>query len=152
MVVVNESHKLISVAVGSNVPGLLGFLEVETYYRTVVFACNGIAFTVAVHKVASVLAVNHAAALGHGIASAPEFNGIEHENIGERGNLIYGKAKNTSSFTNLFPTCWFQLRSLLVSEKLPMQEVETNERERVAATATVRYFFFIVLCQWVSEY
>ena len=91
MVVVNESHKLISVAVGSNVPGLLGFLEVETYYRTVVFACNGIAFTVAVHKVASVLAVNHAAALGHGIASAPEFNGIEHENIGERGNLIYGK-------------------------------------------------------------
>jgi len=91
MSVVYELEENVAFAVGFERPCLFFGIEVEAYARTIVAADYIVALAVAAYKVLAILTFDYTFAFGHRVRTAPEFDAVEHKDIGESAYLVYGK-------------------------------------------------------------
>ncbi len=96
MGVIDEGHELHRLRpIGRRAPGVFLGIEIETHHRAVILGGDGVAFAVTVNEVTAVNAIDYRTSLGNRIASAPELDGVEHQQVGKTCHLIHGKNPET---------------------------------------------------------
>ena len=66
-------------------------IEVEAHLGAVVFADYVIALAVAFYEVLAVLTFDNLGAFGYGVIAAPELDTVEHQDIGQARDFVYGQ-------------------------------------------------------------
>ena len=81
---IDEGEEYDALAVGvEGTPFLCLDVEVEADFAAVVLADDVVAFAVAFDEVFAVLSFDDFGAFGYGVVAAPEFDAVEHEDVGE---------------------------------------------------------------------
>lgn len=124
---IDEGKEYDALAFGiERAPFLCLDVEVEAHFGAVVFADDVIALAVAFYEVLAVLTFDNLGALGYGVIAAPELDTVEHQNIGQTGDFVYGQNPEGKEY---------QLVDKLVAYRIVPRQQFVCEFERAYARA-----------------
>lgn len=99
VVLVNDGEEFVGFVAYRDVPTSCIGVEIKASFCAVVFADNVVAFAVTFHEIVhSVGAFDAFCSASHGIITAPEFNAVENEHVGEGAHFINGKNPESDKY------------------------------------------------------